>query len=148
MARIFLAIIAIVVLSMIAVSGFQAGLENAGTNELVTNETFTPDPGNVTVLDDSQRSGAYYGESVDVYENGTEMDSGSDYKWYPGNGTVQAVVGGGLDGDTEAQITYRFQQTTAEQRSMAGLLSHIPRMMGLALPIGGLFVLLLFLRGL
>lgn len=148
MPRVALAFIALAVIATVAVAGLQAGLESAGENELVVNETFTPDAGNVTQLDESNRTGAYYAENVTVYdENGTEMDAGTDYTWFAGNGTVKTLTGGALEGDSDATITYAYQQTTAEQRQMAALLGQLPRVIGFALPIGALFVLFVFLRG-
>lgn len=145
MVRVILAVLCIGILASMAVVGLQAGLEDAGEDFTVDNETWTPDAGNVTTLDESNRNGAYYGETVDVWdENGNLTEEGADYEWYAGNGTVKALSGGALDGDTSATITYSYQQTTAEQRQMASLLGQLPRMMGFALPIGA-FLFLLFL---
>jgi hypothetical protein len=129
--RAILALIAIGILAMGGLAGMQAGLENAGTDNVVTNETWTPDAGNVTTLEESNRSGAYYGDNVTVYdENGTQMDLGEDYEWYVGNGTVKALVGGDLDGDSEATITYSYQQTTKEQRDLTAMAGQVPRAFG------------------
>lgn len=148
MARVVLAIIAIGVLAMVGTAGLQAALENAGADHTVVNETWTPDAGNVTALDESNRTGAYYAHNATVYdENGTEMDAGTDYEWYVGNGTVEALTGGGLENDSDATVTYSFQQTTAEQRQLAAVAGQLPRLMGLALPLGALLVLFVFLSG-
>jgi len=148
MPRAILAVIAIAILASTAVYGLQAGLETAGEDHTNTNETWTPDAGNVTTLDDSNRTGAYYDKNVTVYdENDTLMDPGTDYEWYPGNGTIKTLTSGGLDNDSDALITYQYQQTTREQRQFARVLSHIPQLMGLALPLGALLVFLLFIRG-
>lgn len=146
--RIILAFLAIAILSMTAITGIQASLEDAGDDREIENETWTPDPGNVTALDESNREGAYYSDRVTVYNaTGVEVDAGADYEWYSGNGTVKAISGGKLDGESEATITYGFQQTTEEHRQMAGLLSHVPQAMGMALPLGALIVLFVFARG-
>lgn len=148
MSRAVVGLLALVILSIGGVYATQAALENAGEDHFVTNETWTPDAGNVTTLEESNRNGAYYDTNVTVYdENGTEMDSGTDYKWYTGNGTVKALVGGGLDGDSSATISYGFQQTTAEQRALAGTLAKIPGMLGLILPVGLAVFFFAFLRG-
>jgi hypothetical protein len=148
MPRIVLMMIALAVFATVGVAGFQAGLENAGEDQLVVNETWTPDAGNVTTLDESNRDGAYYSENVTVFdENETEMEAGTDYRWFGANGTIKALAGGSLDGDSEATVSYSYQQTTETQRSMATILAAIPQLAGLALPIGALFVLLLFIKG-
>lgn len=127
---------------------FQAGLELAGEDQTIENETWTPDPGNVTALDESNRDGAYYTDNVSVYgEMGGEMEYGSDYIWYAGNGTVQAVQGGDLDGDAEATITYGYQQTTAEQRSLTELAAQVPRGFGFFVLFIPVLLLLLFVTG-
>lgn len=146
--RIVLAFFAIAILSMVAISGIQAGLEDAGEDRQIENETWTPDAGTVTELEESNREGAYYADRVNVYNaTGVKVDEGSDYEWFEGNGTVKALTGGELDGESEATITYEFQQTTKEQREMAGMLSHVPQAMGIALPFGALVALLVFARG-
>ena len=150
MVRVILAVIGLAILASVAVAGLQVSLEDAGEDFDVTNETWTPNAGTVTTLEESNRNGAYYSEdsAVDVYdENGTEMDEGTDYEWFGANGTVKALTGGGLDGDSSATITYSFQQTTAEQRGMAALLGQLPRVMGFALPIGAFLFLLFLVRG-
>lgn len=147
MARAVLGIIGIAIIAMVATAGLQAGLENAGEDRVVTNETWTPDAGNVTTLDESNRNGAYYAHNVTVYNStDVKMDRGSDYEWFVGNGTVKALTGGDLDGEQNATITYSYQQTTAEQRQLAALLGQLPRLMGLALPIGALLLLFIFLQ--
>lgn len=147
MVRIILAVIALAILASVAVAGLQAGLEDAGVDHDIANETWTPDAGNVTTLDESHRAGAYYAHNVTVEdENGTKMEYGTDYIWYPGNGTVKALSGGGLDGDASATIDYSFQQTTQEHRGMASLLGQVPRVMGFALPLGVVFLLFMLVR--
>lgn len=148
MSRAVVALLALVILSIGGVYATQAALENAGEDHTVTNETWTPDAGNVTTLEESNRDGAYYNTNVTVYdENGTEMDAGTDYEWFVGNGTVKALVGGDLEGDADATITYKFQQTTEEQRALAATLAEIPGMLGLILPVGLVVFFFAFLRG-
>lgn len=148
MSRVVLAFVAIAILSMAGVSAYQAGLADAGEDYVVTNETWTPDAGNVTTLEESNRSGVYYSENVTVYdENGSVMDAGTDYRWFTDNGTVTALAGGGLDGDSTAKISYAYQVTTKSQRDLAGLAGEIPRVAGLALPFGALLFLLFLVRG-
>lgn len=146
--RVILAVLAIAMLAIVGAHGFEAALETAGEDHTITNETWTPTAGSVTVLDESNRKGAYYAHNVTVYdENDTEVDPGKDYKWFVGNGTIKALSGGELEGDANASITYEFEQTSETQREFAGLLSHIPRVIGLALPAFVVVILLVFLRG-
>lgn len=148
MSRAIAAIFALLILAVGGAYALQASLENAGDDTLVTNETWTPSAGSVTQLDNSDLTGAYYSNETTVYdENDTLQDRGTDYLWYADNGTVEAVVGGGLDGDSSATITYEFQQTTAEQRGFAGMLSNIPASIGWVFPVFLLVFALRFLNG-
>lgn len=143
MPRAVAAILAVIILAMVGVSGLEAALASGGDPVTVENETWTPDPGNVTQLDDSNQTGAYYDESVTVRdENGNLSEEGTDYEWFTANGTVKALSGGNLDGDTSATITYGYQQTSEEERALAGLLAWTPRLLGLVIPA---FVVILFL---
>lgn len=146
--RLLVVFFALAVLMAGSVVALQAGLEDGGEEYEIVNETWTPDAGNVTVLDESNRPGAFYDPTVMVYdETGAEVDKGDDYLWYDENGTVQAVTGGQLDGDTSANITYSFSQTTEQQRRFVALLGQVPRAVGLALPIGVVIAFLAFARG-
>lgn len=148
MPRIVVAIIALAILAMVGAAAFQAGLEDAGEDIDAVNETWVPDAGNITTLNDSNISAAYYDNDTVVYdENDTEMERGTDYEWFTGNGTVLAVVGGGLDGDSEALISYGYQRPTKVQRDMATLLANIPKVIGLALPLFVLVLFMVFARG-
>jgi len=148
MSRSVVAVLALVILATAGVWGLQASLETAGQDQTVVNETWTPTAGSVTTLDESNRDGAYYDHNVTVYDtSGAEVDRGDDYRWYPGNGTVEAVAGGELDGDRSANITYGYQQTTGEQRAIAAALGRIPQFIGLIIPVAAVVLFLAFLRG-
>lgn len=143
MARAVAALFVIIIIAVTGVAGLEAALESGGDSITVENETWTPDAGNVTTLDDSNITGAYYDEDVTVRdENGNLSDEGVDYEWNEGNGTVKALQGGNLDGDSSATITYGYQETTNEQRQLAGMLGLIPRALGVLLPV---FVFIIFL---
>lgn len=146
MTRAVVAVLVLILLAATGVAGLEAALETAGDNVVVENETWEPDAGNVTQLSDSNRTGAYYDENVTVYdENGNLSEPGSDYEWFPGNGTVKALQGGNLDGDTSATITYGYQQTTQEQRNLAGMLGLLPQVIGILAPVFLFVLFLLFL---
>jgi len=132
---------------MVAVAGYEASLSEAGEAYLVVNETFAPDAGNVTTLDESNNDQYYYDENVSVYTDGSLLDAGTDYKWFTDNGTVKTLAGGSLDGKASANITYGYQQTTQTQRDLTALTGQVPRLMGFALPIGVLMFLLFLVRG-
>lgn len=136
------------IVAALGVTGLQATLEDAGTDEVVENESFDPQTGTVQALEESDRDYAYYDETVVVVdENGNATTEGIDYQWYPSNGTIKPLSGGELDGDGSAEITYRYQVTTEEQRGIAGALANIPRVLGLALPLGALVFVLAAFRG-
>lgn len=141
------AVFGLAIVAILAVYGFQAALADAGENNLVVNETFTPSASTVTELDNSGQTGAYYDNETTVYdENSTVMDRGSDYLWYESNGTVEAVSGGGLDGDSEATITYAYQQTTSEQRGIAEALTILGPFVEVGMVFGGIVLLLAILK--
>lgn len=143
MVRAVAAIFALIILAMIGVGGLDAALREAGDDFTVVNETWTPDAGNVTDLENSNLTGAFYSDTVEVYdENKTLQDAETDYIWYSDNGTIQAVVGGGLENDSNATVTYTYQQTTEEQRTYTRLAGLVPKSISVIIPV---FVFLLFL---
>lgn len=148
MVRAVLGLITIGLLAMMALGGYQAALASAGSDVTITNETWTPDAGNVTQLDESGREDAYYDQTVTVRdENDSLMQAGSDYEWHESNGTVKALSGGDLDGDDNATITYGYEEPTREQQRLTGALSQIPRVMGYLVLFAPVLILLLFVRG-
>lgn len=143
------AIFGLVVVAMITVYGFQAALADAGERNTVVNETFTPSAGTITELENSNLNGAYYENTTSVYNDASppdEMDRGTDYRWYESNGTVEAVSGGGLDGESSATISYQYQQTTGEQRGIAKVLSMLGPFLEVGMILGGVMLLLAFLK--
>lgn len=143
------AIFGLVVVAMLAAYGFQAALADAGEDYTVVNETFTPGAGTITELENSNLTGGYYDNATEVYDgNGTEMDAGTDYTWLESNGTIRTLAGGGLDGDSEATITYSYQQTSKEQRGIAKALTALGPLVEVGMILGGVMLLLGILRGL
>lgn len=149
--RILLLPIGLFIIAIVGVGAIQAGLISGGDDVTNINETWTPSAGSVTQLDDSNLDNGYYDNETTVYntsdDSATEMEEGTDYEWFESNGTVKALSGGGLDGATEATITYSYQLTTDEEERIAGMLAQVPRAAGVFLPLFGIVVLLLFLRG-
>lgn len=142
-ARVFVALFGFVIIAGIAIYGGQAALSDAGDDVTVTNETWTPDAGNWTDLDKSNIEFASYDETVTVRdENETLMDRGTDYDWNSTDGTVFTIIGGGLDGDANATITYDYQVSTGQQRTFAATLGVLPQVVGAILPLFAVVVLL------
>lgn len=148
MTRAVVAIFGLVIVLGIAFSGYQAALSDAGEDIEITNETWTPDAGNVTELDHSNLDHTTYDAEVTVRdENGNLSDAGVDYEWIQSNGTVKALVGGNLEGDASATITYAYQTSTQEQRDVAATLGLLPRVVGIALPFLGAVLFFVLLNG-
>lgn len=148
MARAVIAVVLLLGAAVFGIMAFDAAMANAGEDYLVTNETWTPSAGSVTQLENSELAGGYYDNSTNVYDqSGAEVDRGTDYEWFQNNGTVKALVGGALDGDSSANITYAYQQTSAEQRALAGLVARLPQLLAVLVPLFGLVILLLILGG-
>lgn len=130
------------------VYAFQAGLADAGQDNVIENETWTPDAGNWTTLEYSQIDNAYYTEEVTVHGNsGDLMVEGTDYEWNASDGRVKAVAGGDLAGGQDATISYGYEQTTKEQRELTGLLALLPRIVGVVFVVVGFLLFLMFING-
>lgn len=148
--RIVLLAFGLFVIAIVGVAMLQSGLITGGDDITNVNESWTPNAGSVTQLDDSELDNAYYDNETTVYNStDVEMAEGSDYEWIESNGTVKALTGGDLAGEPNATITYSYQLTTDEEERIAGMLAQIPRVAGVVLPVLALLFLLLFLgRGL
>lgn len=146
MSRAIAAIMALAVLASGGVYAMDAALETAGSHETVENESWTVDIGNATELADSNIEGAYYDDTVTVRNNTDDiMTEGVDYEWLRHNGTVKALSGGNLTDGNTANITYGYDETTQEQRRLAGLAGQIPRLLGLMFPLFAVFIFLALL---
>lgn len=140
MARIVLAAMALAILAMMGLVAVDASLQANGTQKVVDNESFSPNPGNLTVLDDSKIEEARYNNSIRVWNaSQLEMVEGTDYEWYSDNGTLKTIAGGRLAGDNTGNVTYGYLLLTEEQDEMEALISMIPMIIG----PGILFTLLL-----
>lgn len=115
------ALAAIVVLLLAGVGAINEAAFSVGEPDAF-NETFTPDAGNVTQLNQSDRSGVEYGESVVVRdENGTLAAENTDYEWNATNGTVTTLSGGILEGDPNATIEYEYRALSDQQQIVDGV---------------------------
>lgn len=144
MARIIVGAIALAIMGMMGAVAMQASFNTAGDDVLNEKETFTPDAGNITTLDDSNLNRAYYNSSDAVTvtdENGTEMSDPADYEWFSRNGTLKTNTTGDLAGDADANITYGYILLSEEQKQMEQLVFWIPKVIGPAL----LFLLVIFM---
>lgn len=146
--RVAFLLLALAVIGIVGVQTFQTGLADAGDDVEIDGETFEPDAGNVTQLEQSDRSGVYYDATVTVTdENGNQSIAGTDYRWNQTNGTITTLAGGNLEGDSQATIDYGYEAPNDTQQGMAALLSQIPTTIGFLLPAGLVLVLLAIVRG-
>lgn len=145
--RAILALVGIALFALIGVIGMNAALANNTSVTSINDEDWTPDPGNITELNNSNLEGADYNETVEVRRaDNTVMDEGDDYEWYDSNGTVEALEGGRLDGEENASIDYGYERAPGEQVQMAVTLSQLPASAGLILPAGVILVFLLLIK--
>lgn len=115
-----LAVVGLAIMLAAGVGAVSSADQSAQQAITIENETWSPDPGSVTTLDESNREYAEYDATVTVRdENGTNSAADADYRWYQSNGTVMALSGGNLDGDASAVITYGYDQSSAEQDMIA-----------------------------
>lgn len=136
-----LALVGLAVILMVGVPAIQSAEESSQQAHTIENETWNPDAGSVTVLDHSNIENADYDDTVGVWdENGTQMTAGSDYRWFDTNGTVKALSGGGLEGDSSASITYGYNRSSDSQQmvadnatTLAGLAGYFPHVLMIAL---------------
>lgn len=148
MSRAVVAILGIVLVGGVAVWGLQAAAADAGQQTTIDDESFTPTAGSVTTLEHSGLDNTYYAETVEVRDGNNDLvDPGEDYVWFEGNGTIKTVSGGALDGASSASITYAYQTTTSDQRALIGITAMLPEVMGVLVPVLGVGLLLLFLKG-
>lgn len=146
-------IVALVAVAILLVSGAvatSAAFTESGEQTAVESESFTPDAGNITVLDDSNFPNAIYANDVVVRNSaGARMAPGEDYVWFDENGTVGTVTGGDLDGEQSASITYSYSEPSENSRGIATLLGYgfnAASGMILVLGLGVVFAALTVLR--
>lgn len=133
--RILLVAISTALLLLAGAAAADAALHSAGEQYDVQKESWTPNAGNVTALNQSNLDGVRYDRHVNVWdENATKMVDGEDYEWFHTNGTVKALTGGRLDGDASAEITYGYVAPTGVQSGIASTIAG-------GVDVAGLFVL-------
>lgn len=144
--------VAFMVVGMILAGGVTAleqSFSEAGNQQTVTNETFTPDGGNITTLSESNRDDVIYNRSVTIYDDsGTDTTVASepeDYRWFESNGTLKTNETGSLAGDSSANITYGYFDSTEQKIGAQQLTSFLPRLFGLMLPLGLVIAFIAFL---
>lgn len=148
MTRALVALLGLAIVIMVALMGAQAALSDAGADIDIVNETWTPNAGTFVALNHSNLPNASYDAQITVRdENSTLMDQDQDYVWNDTDGTIKAVAGGGLDGDANATITYAYQQSTEEQRTLATGIATLFGALGKILPMVAIIVVLLMLKG-
>lgn len=145
--RVILTILGIIILSMVGFIAIQGVWQENEELTTIENETFTPaNATNITALNDSNLPAADYNSTVTVRDStDTVMDNGTDYRWIEHNGTVQTVKGGGLDGESSANITYGYRRPPDDIAGWGWALAHIPKTAGFVAPLFALvFLILLF----
>lgn len=143
-----LAVVGIVILLLVGVAAIDQAAFSVGDPDAI-NETFTPSAGSVTQLDQSERDGVDYGESVVVKdENRTLASDGTDYTWNATNGTVRTLSGGILDGDANATVEYEYRVLSEPEQNARGV---VAALLDASVPlvfVGALVVVVVVLRGL
>lgn len=140
----------LLLIAAVGTYALEASLEDAGTPKQVYNESFNASGAADTVLElnNSNISRAYYDENVTVWNDSTtQMDRGTDYEWFVGNGTIKPLSGGDLAGDANATVTYGYTLTTETHQSMATILAQLPRVVGLIAPVFVMVIIFKFMVG-
>lgn len=111
-------LVAVSVLIFGAAAVASSGYAQTGVKHHINDETFTPQTGSFVALNLSNHANLTYSENVTVKdENGNLSVEGDDFEWNSSDGTIQALAGGELDGDSSATIDYTvYSQTDTEDR--------------------------------
>jgi hypothetical protein len=142
-AVILLAIIGFVTLAGIGATS--SASQQAATPVDVTNESFTaPAEGATYTVANRSDSGLNWSDTVTVYSDGGQLkQAGTDYEWFPGNGTLLVVNGSTLADDSDAQISYHYQnQSATTARAVRYIATNIDLLTPLVVVVGVLVVVL------
>lgn len=131
------AAIAAVALGAFLFVGFyvvDAGIQTSLHDVTVTNETFTPDGGNLSVFDNSQLNRATYDETVTVRNetDGQVLAPSGNYTWFSGNGTLETTANSDLANASSATVTYGYEGQNREQTATTNI---IVEFMGVLVPL-------------
>lgn len=128
--RVGIALFMVIILVALIPVGMQSTFQETGNYTTEVNETFTPDPGNVTTLNESNRNDVIYNDTVEVYNSSNYfVEQPNNYTWFEGNGTIKTNSTGALSTEPTANITYSYFATTAEHLLYLDLISLIPLVM-------------------
>lgn len=117
--------ILLVVFAILLIAGiqmFDAGASAAADENLITNESWTSDPGTYVTLDRSNEGYAYNNSVVVRNATGATMTDGTDYDWNESDGTIKAIAGGDLDPAQSANITYSVEEQTEVQQGITAII--------------------------
>lgn len=114
------AAIAAVALGAFLFIGFfvvDAGIQSSLHDITVTNETFAPTGGELSVLENSRLNRATYDETVTVRNasTGETFAESGNYTWFGGDGTLEPVENSDLANTSEATVTYGYTGQTVKQ---------------------------------
>lgn len=124
-----LPVLALGLLLFVGTFAASSAYETSGQEREVT-DTFTPTPGAVTELNESNHDHVIYAEDVEVVTNISDTAStgpeflaapGKDYTWFPENGTIKTNNTGVLADASSAQITFTYYGPLPEQRGIVAL---------------------------
>lgn len=146
--RLILGLIVLLILAAGATAGYSAVLEDSEIEYNITNESWTPDAGNITTLNNSNLEAADYESTVTV-RNQTDalMTEPSDYTWFENNGTILTNTTGSLAGDTTANISYNYTQPPENQVRLASAYSNYAAFLGWAVLLVPVLLLIKFIGG-
>lgn len=146
MARV-LVVIGLLVFLFIGAYSLSAAYEDTVTD---ANDQITVDNETITIAYNTTNSVGntsndnIFNESVEVYQNGTQIQSngGDNWEWRTGNGQLYVPNGSALD-EGDAEITYRYTPPTDEQETVKNIAT-VPWLFSetLAVVVGFILVML------
>jgi hypothetical protein len=111
--------------------------------ELRDNESFTADVSNYSSVPALAPTRFYDNESF--YQDGTELDEGTDYAWNTSDGTVKFRESGTVDDNRTVNATYAYE---TKVQPAQGVNSVISLLIELALPLSVFIAVAVMLGGL
>lgn len=116
------AVIALVVILVFFVAGFQAAYTDSSEPHTVTNETITVDYSTPQQVDSADIAWSFADDETVYNSDGEELAEGSDYEWNTSTGEVDWQTSNSTTDGEEATITYTYFAPPEDTRKLAGLI--------------------------
>jgi hypothetical protein len=97
----------------------------------VENETVPVDYASVVDTDAPAYAFDYStGQNTSVYYNGSELQNGSDYRWYPANGSIKWFNTTATEANTTGNASYSYSTRSEATRGVASIFATLAHLAG------------------